>query len=104
MGKLLARAGFPVLFVAGRRLSAAWQAARFIGGGRPVRLGARDLAEAPVFLGTGSDAALHDVALSLAEQGGRWRGKIVLDTCGSVGGGVLAPLRRRGAPGGGVPP
>ncbi len=97
MGKLLARAGFPVLFVAGRRLSAARQAARFIGSGRPVRLGARDLAEAPVFLVTVSDAALHDVTLSLAEQVDRWRGKIVLHTCGSVGVEVLEPLRRRGA-------
>jgi len=122
LGKLLARAGIPILFVAARRLPAARRAARFIGRGRSLPLGdsraygsnARQLTEAPVVLLTTSDAALGGVARSLARlsnsasarrkrgssdraRGSVWSGKVVLHTCGSLPSAVLEPLKRQGA-------
>ena len=50
MGKLLRRAGVPVLFVAARRLAAAKKAVRFIGGGRAISLRDPAVAQATVIL------------------------------------------------------
>lgn len=100
LGKLLTRAGFPVLFVAARRPAAARRAVRFIGSGRPLGLSAHELIEAPVILLTTSDAALPQVVRDLASRGGErdgWSRKVVLHTCGSLPTTVLRPLRRRGA-------
>jgi predicted short-subunit dehydrogenase-like oxidoreductase (DUF2520 family) len=97
MGRLLNRAGFPVAFVAARRLTAARRAAKFIGCGRPVALASPELAQAKIFLLTTSDAALAAVAKHLANSPGEWKGKVVLHTCGSLTASVLSPLKVMGA-------
>lgn len=100
MGKLLAKAGFPVRFVAARQLAAARRAVRFIGSGRPVTLDALELTSCQVFLLTVSDAALARVAESLAGRPGDrkvWSGKVVLHTCGSLPASMLRPFKRRGS-------
>ncbi len=104
MGKLLNRSGFPVRFVAARRKVAAHRAVRFIGGGRPVAMNSPELARAPIFLLTTSDAALPSVAEQLAGLQFEWKGKVVLHTSGSLPASVLAPLRRRGAAIGSIHP
>jgi predicted short-subunit dehydrogenase-like oxidoreductase (DUF2520 family) len=97
MGKLLRGAGFPVRFVAARRITAARRATKFIGGGRAVSLDSAELAGAQVFLLTTSDAALAPIAARLASGLSGWRGKVALHTCGSLPACVLAPLRKKGA-------
>jgi predicted short-subunit dehydrogenase-like oxidoreductase (DUF2520 family) len=97
MGRLLNRAGFRVRFVAARRISAARQAARFIGSGQVVTLEDADLAQARIFLLTTSDAAIAPVAARLAAAVGDWKGKVALHTCGSIPSSVLAPLKEKGA-------
>ncbi len=97
MGKVLNRAGFPIRFVAARRIAAARRAVKFIGGGRGVALDSPELLHARVFLLTTSDAALEPVARQLASSVKDWKGRIALHTCGSLPSSVLAPLKRRGA-------
>jgi predicted short-subunit dehydrogenase-like oxidoreductase (DUF2520 family) len=97
LGRLLRRAGVPVLFVAARRLAAAKKAVEFIGAGRPVTLNDAEFTDAPVVLLTTTDTALPQVAQDLSRLRKDWSGKVVLHTCGSVPAAVLAPLRRRGA-------
>lgn len=97
LGRLLNCAGFSVQFVVSRRLAAAQRATRFIGSGRPVTLDLAELNEARVFLLTVSDGAIAPVAEHLAAGLGRWRGKVVLHTCGSLPSSVLAPLGEKGA-------
>ncbi len=97
LGKLLRRAGVPILFVAARRLEAAKKAVRFIGGGHPILMDGEKIAQASVVLLTTTDAALRPVARSLSRAHRDWSGKVVLHTCGSLPATVLAPLRRRGA-------
>lgn len=97
MGRLLSRAGFPVRFVAARRLAAARRAASFIGRGRAVTLDSPELAHAQVFLLTTSDSAIEPVARQLVASIKDWRGRIALHTCGSLPASVLAPLKGRGA-------
>jgi predicted short-subunit dehydrogenase-like oxidoreductase (DUF2520 family) len=98
MGRLLARAGIPVSFVAARRLSAARKAARFIGEGLPIAIADPRLADAHVVLLTTTDAAVELLARDLARRySGDWEGKVVLHTCGSLPSSVLRPLKRRGA-------
>jgi predicted short-subunit dehydrogenase-like oxidoreductase (DUF2520 family) len=97
MAKLLAGAGIKVRFVAARRLEAARRAVRFIGGGTPVALEAKELADSQVILLTVSDAALAPLARQLAKLHRSWRGKVVLHTCGALPSTVLAPFKRRGA-------
>ena len=97
MARLLARAGIKVRFVAARRLEAARRAVRFIGGGTPVSMEAKELADAQVILLTVSDAALAPLGRRLAKLRSSWRGKVVLHTCGALPSAVLAPFKRRGA-------
>jgi predicted short-subunit dehydrogenase-like oxidoreductase (DUF2520 family) len=104
MGRLLRRAGIPVLLVAARRPAAARRAVKFIGGGRPVGLDSGSLQEASVLLLATSDAALAPLARALAARRTGWKGKVVLHTSGSVPSEILAPLRRRGAAVGSIHP
>lgn len=97
LGKLLARAGVRVDFVVGRNLAQARRAVRFIGGGRPLALDARQLTETPVILLTTADSGLPEVAERLARLSNDWSGKVVLHTCGSLSSRVLEPLHRLGA-------
>ncbi len=97
MAKLLASAGIKVRFVAARRLEAARRAVRFIGGGTPVDLEAKELADAQVILLTVSDAAMAPLGRRLAKVRSSWRGKVVLHTCGALPSAVLAPFKRRSA-------
>jgi predicted short-subunit dehydrogenase-like oxidoreductase (DUF2520 family) len=97
MGKLLSRAGFPVRFVAARRMVAARRATRFIGSGRAVLIDSPELARAQIVLLTTSDAALAAVAAQLAGTLSGWKGKVALHTCGSLPASVLAPLQKQGA-------
>jgi predicted short-subunit dehydrogenase-like oxidoreductase (DUF2520 family) len=97
VGKLLRQAGVRILYVAARNRVKAKRAVRFIGGGRPVGLGAPELADSPVVLLTTNDGALASVARELARLRANWRGKVVLHTSGSQPAALLAPLRRRGA-------
>lgn len=97
LGRLLSRAGVPVLFIAARNIVKAERAARFIGSGRALRLNAHELTGSPVLLLTTSDGALDQVARDLAGLQTSWRGKVVLHTSGSQPASVLAPLGRRGA-------
>lgn len=108
LGRLLAAAGFPIRYVAGRRRAAARQAVRFIGSGRAVSIQSPQLAEARIILMTTSDAALEPVARELAGLRRNWKGYVVLHTCGSLAGAgpgsPLAPFQRRGASTGCVHP
>lgn len=104
MGRLLNRAGFPVRFVAARRIRAARHAIEFIGCGRPVALYSPELARAQVFLLTTSDAALSMVARQMAGSVPSWKGKVVLHTSGSLPAAVLSPFRERGASIGSIHP
>lgn len=97
LGRVLAEAGFPVLFVAARRLAAAKRAVRFIGNGRAVALEAPVLIQASVILLTTSDAALAPVSRRLAMLGKDWSGHVVLHASGSEPASVLSPFKRRGA-------
>jgi predicted short-subunit dehydrogenase-like oxidoreductase (DUF2520 family) len=97
MGRLLNQAGFPVQFAASRRLTAAQRATRFMGCGRPVKIGSPELNQARIFLLTTADAALAPVAGQLAASLDGWKGKVVLHTCGSLASRVLAPLAKKGA-------
>lgn len=108
LGKLLADAGFPVAFVAARRVAAARSAVRFIGLGRPILMHAPELGGASIFLVTTADAALAPVARRLASLRRDWTGRIVLHVSGSLPGSgprsPLAPLKRRGAATGSLHP
>jgi predicted short-subunit dehydrogenase-like oxidoreductase (DUF2520 family) len=107
MGKLLKASGVPIRWVAARRLAAARQAVRFIGGGKPLTLLDPRLTEAATIILTTSDGALPEVAKQLASGSGKrnaWRGKVVLHTCGSLPSIVLQPLKRQGAAIGGLHP
>jgi predicted short-subunit dehydrogenase-like oxidoreductase (DUF2520 family) len=97
MGKLLRSAGFPVRFVAARRIAAARHATKFIGGGRAVSLDSSELEGASIFLLTTSDAVLAPIAARLAGVLSGWKGKVALHTCGSLPASVLTPLRKEGA-------
>ena len=97
MGKLLHRAGFPVRFVAARRITAARRAIKFIGCGRAVSLRSEELEGAQVFLLTASDSALAPVAAQLASTLSGWKGKVVLHTYGSLPAALLGPLQKQGA-------
>lgn len=97
IGKLLVDAGFPVAFVAARRMAAARRAVRFMSAGVAVGMSARELTEASIILLTTSDAALATVAKHLVSLRKDWRGRVILHTSGSVPASVLAPLKRRGA-------
>ena len=100
LGRLLAKSGVPIAFVAARNPAAARRAARFIGRGEPADLADSRLESASIFLITTSDSAIAEVGRGLAQQiSGRnaWRGKVVLHTCGSLPSGVLRPLKLRGA-------
>ncbi len=97
LGKLLTRAGYPVRFVAARRLARARRAVHFIGSGRAVRLNAPELTRARVLVLTTTDRALAPLARQLAALSDEWSGGVALHTCGALPAAVLAPLRRRGA-------
>jgi predicted short-subunit dehydrogenase-like oxidoreductase (DUF2520 family) len=104
MGRLLGRAGVPVLFVAARRLAAAKKAVRFIGAGQVISLRDPAVTQAPVVLLTTTDTALQLVAQSLSHLRDDWSGKVVLHTCGSLPASVLSPLKRKGAAIGSIHP
>ena len=107
MGRLLHVAGFPVRYVAARRMAGARRAARFIGTGTPITLDDARVVDAEVLLLTTSDAAISAVAAAFAErwsEGSLWNGKVVLHTCGSLPSSILLPLKRRGAAIGSVHP
>src|SRR5437870_8457845 len=77
LGRLLALAEVPVLFVAARRASKARRAVRFIGSGRAVTLGvpsASVLTHASVILLTTSDSAVALVAKDIAGLAEDWNG------------------------------
>jgi predicted short-subunit dehydrogenase-like oxidoreductase (DUF2520 family) len=100
MGRLLAQARVPIALVAARNPAAARRAVKFMGKGNPTGLDDPNLHGASVLLITTSDAAIAEVARSLAKLGkgtDAWRGKVVLHTCGSLPSGVLLPLQLRGA-------
>lgn len=100
MGRLLAAAGVPIAFVAGRHPAAVHRAVQFVGQGKPTTLSDPDLASAGVFLITTSDGAVAEVASQLAKllRGpDPWRGRVVLHTCGSLPSAVLVRLKKRGA-------
>lgn len=100
MGRLLAKSGVPVAFIAARKFAAARRAVRFIGMGVPALLSDPRLQSASVLLITTSDAAVADVAREIARWGkgpDTWQGKVVFHTCGSLSSAVLAPLKLRGA-------
>ena len=100
LGRLLAQAEVPVLFVAARRASKARQAVRVVGSGRPVTLGApsaSSLTQASVILLTTSDGAVASVARDIAGLAENWAGRVVLHTSGSLPSSALRPLKSRGA-------
>jgi len=99
LGRLLALAEVPVLFVAARRASKARRAVRFIGSGRPLTVGpsAAALTQASLILLTTSDGAVASVAKDIASLAEDWSGHVVLHTCGSLPSSALLPLKRKGA-------
>jgi predicted short-subunit dehydrogenase-like oxidoreductase (DUF2520 family) len=101
LGRLLARSGVRIAWVAARNRVKARQAARFIGAGRPVSLDSPELLHADVLLLTTSDSALTKVAQALAKRREDWHGSIVMHTSGAWPAGgkgsALQALRRRGA-------
>ena len=106
LGRLLALAEVPVLFVAARRASTARRAVRFIGSGRPLTVGpsAAALTQASLILLTTSDGAVALVAKDIAGLAEDWSGHVVLHTCGSLPSSALLPLKRKGAPVGSMHP
>ncbi len=106
LGRLLARAGVPVDFIAARRIDRARLGARFIGRGKALALDDPSLREARVFVISVADRAIAPVAERLAlllggTPTGRvprkpLAGRVFLHTCGSVDAGILAPLARLG--------
>ena len=104
MGKLLRRAGVPVLFVVARRRAAAQKAVQFIGAGQPVALSDSRFTDVSVVLLTTTDAALEPVAQCLSHLRDDWSGKVVLHTCGSLPASVLSPLKKKGAAIGSIHP
>ena len=104
MGRLLLRAGVRVEFIAARQLSHAMKAARFIGGGKALRLKDRQFAGADIILITTSDAAIGPVSSKIARCREDWSKQIVLHTCGSLPASVLAAFKERGAAIGSVHP
>lgn len=97
MGRLLAGAGIAIGFVAARQLTRARKAVRFIGGGKAVSLGDRQLDEADIILITTSDATIGPVARRIATRRKDWTGRIALHACGSLPSSVLSPFKDRGA-------
>src|SRR3989475_9078970 len=96
LGRLLAQAEVPVLFVAARRASKARRAVRFIGSGRAVTLGvpsSSSLTQASLILLTTSDSAVAWVAKDIAGLAEDWSGHVVLHTCGSLPSSALLPLK-----------
>jgi len=101
LGRLLARSGVRIGWVAARSRSNARQAARFIGAGRPVTLDSAEVVHADVLLITTSDSALAEVSKALAARRDDWRGVVVIHTSGAWAASgqhsVLEPFRKRGA-------
>jgi len=108
LGRLLARAGVEVDFIAARRIERARKARKFIGRGRPVTLDDPSLSKARIFVLSVADRAIAPVAQQLAgllnrnprsSRGKRSQslaGRIFLHTCGSLDATVLRPLARLG--------
>ena len=97
MGRLLLDAGVPVKLVAARQLARARKAVKFIGGGNPLSLSDRQLADADVILITTSDTSIGPVARKLASCRKDWSGRVVLHTCGSLPASILDAFKERGA-------
>jgi predicted short-subunit dehydrogenase-like oxidoreductase (DUF2520 family) len=95
LGRLLRRAGFPVV-VAGRRPATARAGARWIGAPclpDPAAAARR----ADWILLTVPDDAIAPAARALATAGALRPGQVVMHTCGLHGSDLLAPARRAGA-------
>jgi predicted short-subunit dehydrogenase-like oxidoreductase (DUF2520 family) len=109
VGRTLARglrpAGWRIGAVLTRSAATARSAVRAIGAGVGCEGLTRDLLASDVILIATPDSALGSVARGMAQLGAeRCRGKVILHTSGSLGSGVLAALRRRGAAVGSVHP
>jgi predicted short-subunit dehydrogenase-like oxidoreductase (DUF2520 family) len=105
VGKRLGKLGWRIGAVVTRSGSSARRAVRAIGGGKPYAALTPDVLSADVILMSTPDGALGNVAKELARLGGeKWRGKIVLHTCGALDNRVLSPLARRGADTGSMHP
>lgn len=96
LGRLLRRAGYPVVAVAGRRPSTARAGARWIGAPW-VADASRAARQARWVLLTVPDDAVAGVARSIARRGGFAPGQSVFHTSGFHSSEVLAPARRAGA-------
>jgi len=109
VGRTLARglrqSGWRIGAVVTQSAATARSAVRAIGAGVAHEGLGRDLFASDVILLTTPDGALSSVARKLAQLGaGRCRSKVILHASGALSGGVLAPLRRRGALVGSVHP
>jgi predicted short-subunit dehydrogenase-like oxidoreductase (DUF2520 family) len=98
LGRRLREAGWRIIVVATRSEASARNAARFIGGGRPVAGIPASLIGTGAILLTVPDDAIAAVAAELADRvANELRGKIVLHTSGALDSSVLEPLFARGA-------
>lgn len=105
LGRRLHELGWQIGAVVTRSPATARAAVRAIGAGKPHARLTRDALGADVILLATPDAALGQVAHTLARSGGKeCRGKIVLHTSGALASDVLAPLAHKGAATGSLHP
>lgn len=97
LGRLLARAGYRVVAVAGRTRRSAAAAARFIGAGEPMADVAAAAARAAIVLITVPDREIRGVCERIARGGGFRRGSLVAHASGAHTRELLDAARAAGA-------
>jgi predicted short-subunit dehydrogenase-like oxidoreductase (DUF2520 family) len=97
LGRLLTRAGYRVVAVAGRTRRSAASAARFIGAGEPTADAAAAAARAAIILITVPDREIRGVCERIGRGGGFRRGALVLHASGAHTRELLDAARGAGA-------
>lgn len=97
LGRLLARAGYRVVAVAGRTRRSAVAAARFIGAGEPMADAAAAASRARIVLLTVPDREIRGVCERIARGGGFRRGALVAHASGAHTRELLDAARASGA-------
>ncbi|HEY5999852.1 MAG TPA: Rossmann-like and DUF2520 domain-containing protein, partial [bacterium] len=97
LGRLLARAGYRVVAVAGRTRRSAASAVRFIGAGTPTADPAAAAARAAIVLLTVPDREIRGLCERIAHAGGFRRGSLVVHASGAHTRDLLEAARAAGA-------
>jgi predicted short-subunit dehydrogenase-like oxidoreductase (DUF2520 family) len=96
-GRLLARAGYPILAVTARTRRSAAAAARFVGAGRPTTDPAAAVAGARIVLIATPDRTIRAVCERIARGGGLHPGALVVHASGAQSRDLLDAARAAGA-------